>query len=170
MRNFFFLLLCVSMVSFASCGDDDDNGPTVSMADIVGNWNVTMLSSENEVVVANIGATTAYTTSNSTLTLTFNDDGSWTSGGAFTRTATLAGTPVDAMLNGIGSGTYTVNGGTVTLNGVENIGADIDNIPFRVEEFTTGSLLRLIADEDDIASILGIESGFRFDADMTLEQ
>lgn len=171
MRNFFFILLCIGMVSsFSSCGDDDDNSIVITSENLAGTWDVSSLTSENETLIVTGSTTTTNSSTPTALTITFNADGSWSSAGDFERTVVVLGNETLETVTGIGSGTFTASGNIVTLTGATNIGTSLNVVPFRVDAFTENVEVLLIAEEDDVVSVLGTETGTRFDARMTLER
>ena len=106
--------------------------------------------------------------------MTFNDDGTWTSGGDFTNVVvTIIATNRNSE-TGVGSGTYRVAGDKVYITGLELNNSSAPNsteeLEFFVKAFTADTNLDLEASPNSIVRIFGVESGAKADIQFNLEQ
>lgn len=118
MKKLFFLLLAFTVFTQWGCQNNDDD---LSVDDIVGTWDVTVFKVDITSSTETIG-TVRYILnySNITYTLTFNANGTWTSDGDATLVFTEDGqTTTTVQTGGLGSGTYTVANGKLTINNLE---------------------------------------------------
>jgi hypothetical protein len=175
MRILFFSLLCAGLFTFSSCGSDDD-GPSITLtqADVTGTWTIAKLDTDAELIVADQGTTTTTSIEGGPVTMTFNDDGTWTSGGDFTNVVVTIITTNRNSETGVGSGTYRVAGDKVYITGLElnNSSApdSTEELEFFVKAFTADTNLDLEASPNSIVRIFGVESGAKADIQFNLEQ
>lgn len=177
MRTVFFFLFCSCIFLATSCGNDDDNAVSVTMENIQGTWNLTAMASDADITISDGSLTDrssiTSSISNSTITITFNADGTWSSVGTCDITVTDSdGTETTELTDGVGNGTYTVANGTVTIVGIDaEDETDVEEpVPYSVVAFEPGS--RLILDGSAMESIDFFGATFSIDLEqrMTLEQ
>jgi hypothetical protein len=156
MKHLFFLVLAISLSVTACKKDKDTDSIQLTSENVLGTWNLNT-GSLNGKIGFGIQGQFAYTDidanlSNIAVTATFNADGTWTSMGTATATIVTkeqgeaSETETEQLTNGIGSGTYTVTNGKLTLNGL-NLSNDPfeeeDPITFDVTSFTPDAKLDL---------------------------
>jgi hypothetical protein len=156
MKYFFFLVLAITLSVTACKKDKDSDAIQLTSENVQGTWNLNEGSINGKIGFGAQGQF-AYTDidaalSNIAVTVTFNADGTWTSTGTATATiiTTEEGeapeTETENLTNGIGSGTYTVTNGKLTLSGLNLTNdpqEDEDPITFNVTSFTPDSKLDL---------------------------
>ena len=176
MKFSFYALLMVGLFSFSSCDKDD---PEVKLDDeaIVGTWNLTAYDADADVGIGFAGVVettkSVSTISNSTVTVTFDATGNWTSTGDYTLTTTVDGeTETEEVTGGIGSGTYTVVDGRLTMSdidaGDEN---DVETIEFDTS-YSPDTQIDLVANVKESGSdpVFGLDFEIDLMLDMTLEK
>lgn len=178
MRTAFFSLLFMGLFLVSSCGSDDDsNSVAITMENIQGSWNLTDMNVDAEIVVSD-GTTTerssiVSTIANSTVVMTFNANGTWSSTGMLEITTTDAdGTETTELTDGIGSGTYTVVNGTISIAGIdaENEADVEDPVPYNVTTFQPGSRLVLDGSAMESVDFFGVMFSVDLEQEITLEQ
>lgn len=162
------------MVSLSSCGDDDDNSPGLSNATIAGTWNVTAYTSDSDITFGGEVTNATSSISNSTLTITFSETGTWTSEGSYTQTVVSDGMTETEVIDDIGTGIYTTTNGRLQLQGLD-AGDEADlEIPFdfNVTEFDADRIMVLDGNamESIMDPIFGLTFDVDIDIDMTLER
>ncbi len=128
MKNFFYLLVCVSLFTFTSCNDDDDD-PELTESNIEGAWNLEAYENDYTLNIVGLGTTAGKAEiTNSDVIVTFSSaDLTWTSSGDFTLEVTDAdSTTTENLTGGIGSGTYSVENGNLLMVGID-AGDETDN-------------------------------------------
>ncbi|MEZ4984240.1 MAG: hypothetical protein R2795_04250 [Saprospiraceae bacterium] len=178
MKQLFLLFLAISLTALG-CKKDED--PALTSENIQGTWNLTLMEQDGRTGLG-IAGVYDYTTfdnalSNSTITITFNADGTWTSAGAGTFTSTTQETGADPetetieLTSGIGAGTYTVVDGKLTINGLE-AGLEVDGRAFSTKSFSPAAKVELEnkIDEVEQGAIFGLDVSVEATALMTLEQ
>lgn len=175
MRITFFSLLCISFFLISSCGGDDDtNAIAITIQDIQGSWNLTGMDTDAEVSLTESGQTErapiVSSIANSTVVMTFNADGTWTSTGMVQINITYEETEMETteLTNGIGSGTYTIADGQVSIAGIEAENeTDVEEpVPYTVISFQPNS--RLVLDGRAMESIDFSGSIFSIDLEQTI--
>lgn len=172
MRNFFFLLLTLSLFTFAACGDDDAAMAELNESNIVGDWNLTVFGNDADVTIA--GATSNITSdiSNSNVVVSFAAGGTWTSTGSFDITIVSDSTTTETYTDGIGSGTYTVTSTQLTMTGID-AGDEADTetpTVLNVRSFTENMLLSLAGSASETVEFFGITATTEIDTEMVLER
>jgi len=172
MRFTTILSLLLAVLFISSCGDDDAPSISIATADVAGTWKVDKLDTDAELIAVNVGVTTGSSITSGEPTITFNDDGTWTSEGEFTNSVTIiAGTSMN-MEDGLGDGTYRVSGNKIFMTGLElnnsSAPAATEEIEFFVEGFTADMSLDLMASPNNIIRAFGIENGAKADIKMVL--
>lgn len=172
MRNFFFLLLTLSIFTFAACGDDDAAMAELNQDNIVGDWNLTVFGNDADITIA--GATSSVTSdiSNSTVVITFAEAGTWTSTGSFDVTIVADSTTTEMYTDGIGSGTYTVTSTQLTMTGID-AGDEADTetpTVLNVQSFSENMMLSLAGSASETVEFFGITATTEVDTEMVLER
>lgn len=175
MRNFFYLLLFVSVATFSACGDDDSAGAALTQENISGEWNLTMFSNDGSVSVSGFGSSPIESDiSNSTVVIDFAADGTWTSMGQYDITVVSDTTTTDTYTDGIGSGTYTVENGRLSMTGIDS-GDEADTetpTVLNVRNFVPDMIIELTG--NNMASFtdpfFGLTVSTNFDTEMVLER
>ncbi len=147
------LLLMFTLLGFIAC--DNEGNPTTGTDDIVGNWEVLTYSYEGQSTTTSGGA--SFTTdfmgdaTDVTATVEFKADGTYSSTGEYTISldyeigGQTISTPV-TISNFIGSGTYEVNGSTLTATDqdgevnsmkIERLEGDDMELEFEITRETT---------------------------------
>jgi len=153
MKNFFYLLLCVGLFTFASCNDDDDDEPSLTEANIEGTWNLDRYDNDYTIDITGTDAVNGSSEiSNSNVTMTFTSSSlTWTSTGDFTLTLTDSdSTTTENITGGIGSGTYSVENGNLVLVGIDSGDETDSDAPtvFRPTSYNPDSELKADGDID----------------------
>ncbi|MEL7222735.1 MAG: hypothetical protein AAGJ93_15545 [Bacteroidota bacterium] len=176
MKLSFYSLLIVSVFSLAACGDDEDT--ILNNENIVGTWNLTMYDADAEISFGLGGVVAETTQSTSTLTestvkITFNADGTWTSEGDLTITTTVDGMmETSEQSDGVGSGTYIVADGRLTMSDLDaGDEADVSDIEFDTN-YTPDTRIEMngTTTESDTDPLLGLEFTIDLDLSMVLER
>jgi hypothetical protein len=176
MKFSIYALLIAGLFSFSSC-DKDDDGVKLSSEAIVGTWNLTTYDSDADVGIGFAGVfetTNAVSTmSNSTVTITFDASGNWTSTGDYTLTTTSDGeTETEDVTGGIGSGTYTVVDGRLTMNDIDaGDESDVESIEFDTN-YSPDTKIDLEANVKESGSdpVFGLDFEIDLMLNMTLEK
>ncbi|MEM1357245.1 MAG: hypothetical protein AAGF89_03560 [Bacteroidota bacterium] len=144
MRTTFFFLLFMSLFLISSCGGDDDSPPIlITSEDIVGTWNLTGMDIDAKLSLTEMGQTesapaVAFIT-NSSVMMTFNNDGTWSSTGMVLINTTYEESDMETteLANGIGSGTYTITNGMLSIAGIdpENETGVTAPVPYSIVSF-----------------------------------
>lgn len=175
MRNFFFLLLALSLFTFTACGDDDAAMAELNQDNIVGDWNLTVFNNDADISIVGFGESSATSEiSNSNVVVTFAAGGTWTSTGDFDITIVSDSTTTETYTDGIGSGTYTVTSTQLTMSGIDG-GDDADTeapTVFTVRSFQENMLIDLAGNvmETITDPFFGLTVTTDVDTEMTLER
>lgn len=172
MKKLFFLLLAFTVFTQWGCQNNDDD---LSVDDIVGTWDVTVFKVDITSSTETIG-TVRYILnySNITYTLTFNANGTWTSTGDATLVFTEDGqTTTTVQTGGLGSGTYSVANGKLTINNLEaDPNAPPSSNEFEVLLFEPGAKLDLYHEQTktQVLPIVNLNNTSTLKMDMKLER
>ncbi|MGB3547618.1 MAG: hypothetical protein WBA17_11620 [Saprospiraceae bacterium] len=181
MRNLLLFALVLTGTLFTTgCGDDDD-GTSINKEQLVGTWKVTVLDTDADASVTGFGASnTVSSISNSTLTITFLENNTYTSTGSYTETSTTteAGsapvTDVEDFTGGIGNGTWSITGGKLVIDDLETGGeSDVDApVTFDVRNFVPDAEIVLFSNvqESFTDPFIGLMIDLDADIDMRLEK
>lgn len=124
-----------------SCGSDDDGG---NEASIVGTWLLTSDTSENFVDGVSQGVTEETVNDDSFVRITFNLDGTYTQ--LYSESYMNNGMVVVAT--DTENGTYTISGGTLTINYSDDDGTEYtDILDFTL---TTNQLITVYTEENTV--------------------
>ena len=175
MKLSFYALLIMGVFSLAACGDDEDT--ILNNDNIIGTWDLTMYDADSDISIG-FGGISETTTSISTLTastvkITFNADGTWTSEGDLTIETTVDGmTETTEESDGLGNGTYVVADGRLTMSNIDaGDESDVSEIEFDTN-YTPDTRIEMngTASESDTDPILGLEFTIDLDLNMVLER
>jgi hypothetical protein len=177
MKLSFYALLIMGVFSLAACGDDDDNGVKLTSDNIVGTWNLTAYDSDADVTIGfggiNETSQSTSTLTESTVTVTFKNDGTWTSEGDYTISTTTDGmTETSEETDGLGEGTYTVADGKLTMSNIDaGDESDVSEIEFATD-YTPDSKIEMSGNamESGTDPFLGLEFSIDLDLTMVLEK
>jgi len=177
MRNLTLLLLPLCLFLFTACGDDDDSASAeLTQENIVGDWNLTALDSDFAISIAGLGDNSGTSDiANSSVIVTFEADGTWTSDGQYDITIMSSDTTeTETYDDGIGSGTYTVTSTMLTMTGIDS-GDEADTetpTPFMVTNFQEGMLIELDGNVMETVTdpFFGLEISADVTTKMTLEK
>jgi hypothetical protein len=137
MKYFFFLVLVITLSVTACKKDKDTNSIQLKSEDVVGTWNLTERT-QNVKFGLGFQGQFSYTDfeiylSYINMTVTFNANGTWTSSGTAKETTITKEegeapeTDTYNITGGIGSGTYMIINGKLSMDGLEfSIEADTD--------------------------------------------
>lgn len=176
MRNFFFLLLALSLFTFAACGDDDADSPAeLNQTNIVGDWNLTVFNNDADISIAGLGDTRVTSElASSNVVVSFAAGGTWTSTGEFDLTVVSDTTTTETYTDGIGSGTYTVTSTQLTMTGIDaGDEADVEGPSvFTVRNFQENMLIDLSGNvmETIMDPFFGLTITTDITTEMTLER
>lgn len=176
MRNFFFLLLTLSLFTFTACGDDDATMAELNQDNIVGDWNLTAFNNDASITLDGqpFGDVTS-SIANSNAVVSFAADGTWSSTGMYDITImTTDTTETETVTDGIGSGTYTVTATELSMTGID-AGDEADTetpTVFTVNNFQLNALLDLsgTASETTMDPFFNLTIGADVSTEMTLER
>ncbi|MEM9261035.1 MAG: hypothetical protein AAGA62_15435, partial [Bacteroidota bacterium] len=153
------------------------NAVAITMENIQGSWNLTGMDVNAEITISDgiqtENSTIVSTIANSTVVMTFNADGTWSSTGMVEVTTTDEdGTETTELTDGVGSGTYTVTNGVVCIAGIyAGNEADVeDPVPYTVTRFQPGSLLVLDGSAMESVDFFGATLSLDLEQEITLEQ
>jgi hypothetical protein len=177
MKLSFYALLLLGIFSLAACGDDDGDGVQLTSDNIVGTWDLTGYDADADVSLGFGGVTettkSTSTLTESTVTITFSSDGTWTSEGNYTISTTTDGmTETSEEENGIGSGTYTVADGKLTMSNIDaGDESDVSEIEFDTN-YTPDTKIEMSGNamESGTDPFLGLEFSIDLDLNMVLEK
>lgn len=176
MKLSFYALLIMGIFSLAACGDDEDNS-TLTSDNIIGTWDLTAYDADADITIGfgGISETTQSTSTltESTVTVTFNTDGTWTSEGDLTIiTTTDSTTETTEETDGLGNGTYVVADGKLTMSNIDaGDEADVSEIEFNTI-YTPDTRIEMdgTAMESGTDPILGLEFSIDLDLSMVLQR
>lgn len=176
MKFSIYALALLGFFAFSSCEKDDDS-VKLDSTNIQGTWNLTTYDSDTDVSIG-VGllvdkTNTVSSISNSTVTVTFKADGTWTSEGDYTLTTTSEGTTeTDEISDGIGGGTYTLADGQLTMSDIDaGDEADIASIDFN-SAYTPDTRIDLNADVTEMTTdpFFGLDVTIDLMLNMVLEK
>lgn len=172
MKKLFFLLLAFTIFTQWGCQNNDDD---FTMDGVVGTWDVKFMKLDITSTTQSIGTIISilnYT--NITYTLTFKSDGTWTSNGDATLVFTEDGqTTTTVQTGGLGSGTYSVANGKLTINSLQ---ADPNSPPtsneFEIRRFEAGAKLDIYHEQTktQVLPIVNLSNTSTLKLDMKLER
>lgn len=146
-----------------SCSNDDD-GAKRTDGELVGTWKATDISTsgtaETEVNGNPFSIPIAADVTNNNLTVTFNNDNTFTSTGSMDVDASISivGTTYDQSIdnfNPLGDGTYSVSGNTITFTGNTELGnATIEELTETVLILKLRNVVDTTQDGQDITATL----------------
>ena len=153
MKYFFFLVLAISLSATSCKKDKDTNSIQLKSEDVVGTWNLTERT-QNVKFGFGFQGQFSYTDINIYLTdikmtVTFKANGTWTSSGTAKETTIYKEegeapeTDTYNITGGIGSGTYMIVNGKLSMDGLEfSIEPDTDGpMVFDASSFVPDSKL-----------------------------
>ncbi len=124
MQQYLTLIILSGCLIFSSCEEKGPDSSIITESDFVGTWTVPEFTGDFTVSGTFSGNPVdergRSSISDSDLQIALYDDGRWASSGTYTMTVASEDDQEVTREEGVGGGTWSYQGGTLQLNGLEN--------------------------------------------------